>query len=186
MTAVAAAPGRGALGPAIARFDRWADVALERGRGNRIADRVMISASALGDFSLLWQIVNVSRGLTSDRRAGQVPVLALAIGAESLIVNQGLKRLFRRPRPTVEGDPRFPVRRPLTSSFPSGHASAAAFTAVLLTAWDGPRVAPLWWSLAGIVATSRAYVRIHHASDVVAGMATGAALGLVAVTVSRR
>ena len=105
-------------------------------------------------------------------------MLALALGAESLIVNQGLKRLFRRPRPTVEGDPRYPVRRPLTSSFPSGHASAAAFTAVLLTTWDGKRSAPLWWTLAGAVAVSRAYVRIHHASDVVAGMATGAALGL--------
>jgi undecaprenyl-diphosphatase len=102
------------------------------------------------------------------------------LGAESLLVNQGLKRLFRRPRPTVEGDPRYAVRRPLTSSFPSGHASAAAFNAVLLTGWDGRRSAPLWWGLALIVATSRAYVRIHHASDVAAGLATGAVLGLAA------
>ena len=47
-----------------------------------------------------------------------------------------------------EGDPRYPVRRPLTSSFPSGHASAAAFAAVVLTAWDGRRSAPLWWTVA--------------------------------------
>ena len=145
---VVVAPGRSAFGPAIARFDRWADIALERVRGNPVADTVMTSATALGDFSLIWHIVNVSRGLTGGRRADQVPVLALAIGAESLIVNQGLKRLFRRPRPTVEGDPRYPVRRPQTSSFPSGHASAAAFTAVLLTTWDGKRSAPLWWTLA--------------------------------------
>jgi undecaprenyl-diphosphatase len=183
---VAVAPGRSALGPAVARFDRWADIALERARGRAGADVVMTSATALGDFSLVWHIVNVSRGLTGGRRTDQVPVLALALGAESLLVNQGLKRLFRRPRPTVEGDPRYPVRRPQTSSFPSGHASAAAFTAVLLTAWDGKRSAPLWWGLAATVATSRAYVRIHHASDVVAGMATGAALGLVARTVLRR
>lgn len=183
---VAVAPGRSALGPAVARFDRWADIALERARGDAIADTVMTTATALGDFSLIWHIVNVSRGLTRARRADQVPVLALALGAESLIVNQGLKRLFRRPRPTVEGDPRFPVRRPLTSSFPSGHASAAAFTAVLLTTWDGKRSAPLWWGLGATVAASRAYVRIHHASDVVAGMATGAALGLGARAVLRR
>ena len=146
----------------------------------------MTTATALGDFSLIWHIVNVSRGLTGGRRADQVPVLALALGAESLVVNQGLKRLFRRPRPTVEGDPRYPVRRPQTSSFPSGHASAAAFTAVLLTTWDGKRSAPLWWGLAGVVGVSRAYVRIHHASDVVAGMATGAALGLGARPILRR
>ena len=78
------------------------------------------------------------------------------------------------------------MRRPLTSSFPSGHASAAAFTAVLLTGWDGRRSAPLWWALAIVVATSRAYVRIHHASDVVAGMAVGAVLGLGARPVLRR
>ena len=38
----------------------------------------------------------------------------------------------------------------------------------------------------GAVGISRAYVRIHHASDVVAGMAAGAALGLGARTILRR
>jgi len=185
-TQLAVAPGRFAFGPAVARFDRWADLALERLRGRPVPDLVFVSATELGDWSLIWHIVNVSRGLTGAARAAQTPVLALALGAESLIVNQGLKRLFRRPRPTAEGDPRYPIRRPLTSSFPSGHASAAAFTAVLLTSWDGRRSAPLWWTLAGVVGISRAYVRIHHASDVVAGMATGAALGLAARAIVRR
>lgn len=183
---VAVAPGRYSLGPAIARFDKWADVRIERVRGNPVADTVMTTATKLGDFSLVWHIVNVSRGLTGARRADQVPVLAITLGVESLVVNQGLKRLFRRPRPTTEGDPRYPVRRPLTSSFPSGHASAAAFTATLLTTWDGRRTGPLWWGLAGTVGLSRAYVRIHHASDVVAGMVTGAALGLGAGAILRR
>jgi membrane-associated phospholipid phosphatase len=183
---VAVAPGRSRFGPAVAGFDRWADVALERLRGNTVADAVFVTATKLGDFSLIWHLVNVTRGLTGGRRAEQTPVLALALGAESLIVNQGLKRLFHRPRPTIEGDPRYHVRRPLTSAFPSGHSSAAAFTAVLLTTWDGKRSAPLWWTVASMVGVSRAYVRIHHASDVVAGMATGAALGLAARAILRR
>lgn len=180
------APGRSAFGPTIDSFDRWADEAFERLRGHPLADVVFTSATKLGDWSLIWHIVNVGRGLTSEQRAAQVPVLALAIGAESVIVNQGIKRLFRRPRPTTEGDPRYPVRRPSTSSFPSGHASAAAFAAVLLTSWDGRKSAPLWWSIAGVVGSSRAYVRIHHPSDVVAGMAVGAALGLGARELLRR
>jgi membrane-associated phospholipid phosphatase len=167
-------------GNPIARFDEWADEALERLRGNPVADAVFTTASRLGEFSLIWHVANVARGLTDPGRARQIPVLAVLLGAESLVVNQGLKRLFRRARPTVEGDPRYPVRRPLTSSFPSGHASAAAFNAVLLTGWDGRRSAPLWWGMALVVATSRAYVRIHHPSDVVAGLATGAVLGLAA------
>ncbi len=180
--------GRGCGKPsdAVRRFDDWADQALERVRGNPVADTVFTTASWLGEFSLVWHVANVSRGLTGGARARQVPVLAVLLGAESLLVNQGLKRLFRRRRPTVAGDPRYPVRRPVTSSFPSGHASAAAFNAVLLTGWDGRRSAPLWWGLALVVATSRAYVRIHHASDVVAGLATGAALGVAARRLVRR
>jgi undecaprenyl-diphosphatase len=180
-----AAPGRRALGPRIAQFDRWADLRLEQLRGNPVADTLLTSATRLGDFSLIWHLTNVVRGMTAERRADQVPILALALGAESLLVNQGLKRLFHRPRPTVEGDPRYPVRRPATSSFPSGHASAAAFTATLLTGWDDKRTAPLWWSLALAVASSRAFVRIHHPSDVIAGMGTGVVLGLAARRILR-
>jgi membrane-associated phospholipid phosphatase len=167
------------VGP-VDRFDQWADAGLERLRGHPVADAVFTTASRLGEFSLVWHLANAVRGATDRRRARQVPVLAVLLGAESLLVNQGIKRLFRRSRPTVAGDERYPVRRPITSSFPSGHASAAAFNAVLLTGWDGRRSAPLWWGLALVVATSRAYVRIHHPSDVVAGLATGAVLGVAA------
>ena len=110
------------------------------------------------------------------RRPDQVIVLAAALGIESLVVNQGVKRIFRRRRPTMSGDERYTVRRPSTSSFPSGHASSAAFIASLVIAWDGKRWAPLWLSLATIVGVSRAYVRIHHASDVVGGAVFGLAL----------
>lgn len=170
-------PGQGALGPAVERFDRWVDGALEPLRGNPMCDAVFTTASRLGEFSVIWHLANVGRGLTGAGRLQQVPILAALIGAESLVVNQGIKRLFRRTRPTVSGDDRFELRTPTTSSFPSGHASAAAFAATVLTGWDGRRSAPLWWTLAGTVAVSRAYVRIHHGSDVVAGLATGAALG---------
>jgi undecaprenyl-diphosphatase len=94
-------------------------------------------------------------------------------------VNQGVKRLFRRTRPTTAGDARLQVRQPSTSSFPSGHASAAAFAAATLIAWDGRRWAPLWISLAAIVGVSRAYVKVHHPSDVVGGAVIGLALAVV-------
>jgi undecaprenyl-diphosphatase len=41
------------------------------------------------------------------------------------------------------------------------------------------RLAPLYFATAVVVATSRVYVRIHHASDVVGGMAVGRVLGLI-------
>jgi membrane-associated phospholipid phosphatase len=171
--------------PSVLRFDTRADELLERVRGRRLPDTVMQTASHVGDFSVIWHTVGVARGLTSPRRANQALALSALLGAESLIVNQGVKRLFRRTRPTETGDPRLQVRRPRTSSFPSGHASSAAFAATVLTVWGGRRTAPLWFGLAAVVATSRAYVRIHHASDVVAGAAVGLALGAVAAPVAR-
>ena len=160
------------LGETVAAFDRRVDALFDRLRGERYADRLFLTASSLGDWSLLWHLLGVARGIIR-RRPDQVVALALALGFESLIVNQGIKRLFRRPRPTVDGADGLGVRAPSTSAFPSGHASSAAFAATLLIRWDGRRWAPLWATVAVLVAVSRIHVRIHHASDVVAGALTG-------------
>jgi membrane-associated phospholipid phosphatase len=170
----------------VEQFDNWADAQLERLRGYPLADRVFTSASHLGDWSLIWHLVGATRGLRSERNATQALHLSALLGVESLIVNQGIKRLFRRQRPTETGDERFQVRKPSTSSFPSGHASAGFFAATVLTSMSGKKAAPLWFGLAGVVATSRPYVRIHHASDIVGGAITGLALGKAAVALRHR
>jgi len=41
-------------------------------------------------------------------------------------------------------------------------------------------MAPLYYVAAAVVASSRVYVKIHHASDVLAGAATGLVLGRLA------
>lgn len=161
-------------------FDALVDARLEKWRDSPVAAHVFSAASHLGDFSLIWHMVSAARGTTSERRATQGFALSALLGVESLIVNQGLKRLFRRERPTASGDERFEVRTPSTSSFPSGHASSAFFAATLLTTLDGRKSGPVWFGLAGVVATSRVYVRIHHASDVVGGAVVGLGLGLLA------
>jgi len=178
-------PGRGQFGSTVDSLDQAIDELLEQLRGHPLADRLFLAASHAGDWSAIWQAVSLVRAI-GRRRPDQMLVLAAAIGVESLIVNQGIKRLFRRQRPTTSGDVRFAVRTPSTSSFPSGHASAAAFAATVLITWDGKRWAPLWLSIATIVGVSRAYVRIHHASDVAGGAVVGAALGMLARPVLRR
>lgn len=167
-------------------FDARVDERLEILRDSPVAARIFTSASHLGDFSLIWHIVAAARGVTSDRRADQALALSALLGVESLVVNQGIKKLFRRQRPTESGDERFDVRTPSTSSFPSGHASSAFFAATLLTYLDGRRSAPMWFGLASVVATSRAFVRIHHASDVIGGAAVGLGFGLLARPLVKR
>ncbi len=178
-------PGQGHLGPVIDAFDERVDALLEQYRGKPAADAVFKTASTLGDFSLVWHLVSVARGI-ARRRPDQVVVLAVLLGAESLLVNQGVKRLFNRRRPTTSGDARLPVRKPSTSSFPSGHASSAAFAATMLSGWDRGSIGGLWWAIAAVVGTSRAYVRIHHASDVVVGAVLGWLLGLLGRRIARR
>ena len=105
---------------------------------------------------------------------------ALLASAESALTNGPIKACFRRIRP-VEVPPGplpYGMHRPRTSAFPSGHATSA-FTAATLLA-QGSNAGPLYFVLAALVASSRVYPRMHHASDVVAGAALGIVLGQVA------
>ena len=171
-------PGLGGLGPRVARFDTAVDEWLETIRGNPTVDRVATTASKLGDWSTIWHAAGLARALAGGRLRESI-ALDIGLAAESLIVNQGVKRLFRRERPTESGDDRYDVRRPSTSAFPSGHASAAAFAAVTLIRWSRGRTSPIWLTMAVVVGASRAVVRIHHASDVVGGALTGITLARV-------
>ena len=148
-------------------------------RGRPELDKLMYAASAAGDHGALWAVLAGVEGLLRSPGTSWRPFLraGTALATESALVNGLVKLAFRRQRPVrVEPHPlRF--RTPLTSSFPSGHASSAFFAAALLRrrhSW------PLYYTLAVVVASSRIYVRTHHASDVVAGALLGAALGEVA------
>ena len=51
------ARSRAGLRSRIAALDAGADAAFDRLRGNRVADRLLYGASALGDHSLIWFVV---------------------------------------------------------------------------------------------------------------------------------
>lgn len=167
----------------VARFDDAVDRAFDGLRGTPAADRLFYSLTELADFSLLWHVIGFgralpARGAKGDRLAREAVELSVVLGVESLVVNQGIKSLFRRQRPVHQGERPHRLRTPLTSSFPSGHASAAFVAAAVLS--RDRRLAVPAYGLAALVASSRVYVRIHHASDVVGGAAVGLALGIVA------
>ena len=159
----------------VDRLDATVDAAFDRWRGRPLADRLFYATSELADHSVLWLLIGAVRGLRSERDWQAALRLGAALAAESALVNLGIKSLFRRTRPPSGAQRSLPLRQPLTSSFPSGHATAA-FTAAGLLAEDEP-LWPAYYALAVVVSLSRIHVGIHHASDVLAGTALGVALG---------
>jgi undecaprenyl-diphosphatase len=156
----------------VARFDAAFDRLLDRVRRPEV-DAVVYRLSSAADHSLLWHFCGAATALARGDDVRWAARYAAAMGAESLLTNGVLKTVFGRVRPVEYADVewRYGMHRPVTSSFPSGHATAAFCAATLLG--GGP-----WYALAGAVATTRVYVRLHHASDVAAGAAVGLALGL--------
>lgn len=164
---------------AVSGFDDQVDGLFARHlRGRPVIDRVFYSASALGDFSLIWHLLGAARGLRSPRHAKASVRLSVLLGVESALVNGALKSLIPRGRPEASEMRPHGLRTPRTTSFPSGHASAGFLAASVMVDDGGAKA--LWYPLAAGVALSRVHVRIHHASDVVAGALVGVALGRVA------
>jgi undecaprenyl-diphosphatase len=168
-------PLRDRIGSFDAQVDAWVDA-----RRSPVLDRVFYGLSAAADHGMLWHAVGIGRALV--RRAPREALrFSAALGAESALTNGLVKSLFGRVRPQehFQHDEPLPygMRRPITSSFPSGHAATAFMCAGILAT---RRTAVGWFTLAGLVASSRVYVRMHHASDVVAGAALGLALAPLA------
>jgi len=165
-------------GSLLATVDEWDDKVdewFDQFRGNPAVDRLFYAASELGDHSLLWHLIASGRAAASLRAEPAALRVVLALAVESGLVNGVVKSLFNRSRPIVEYERPLRLRIPRTSSFPSGHASSATMAAVLLA--DKTKLGPAYAIAAGLVATSRIHVRIHHASDIAGGVLVGAALG---------
>lgn len=168
----------GASGGVVVRFDNAVDAAFDRLRGNPAADRFFYAVTELGDFGLVWMLIGSLRALRGGDEVEELWRLGATLAVESVVVNGVIKNVVRRERPVVQHERPHRLRIPLTSSFPSGHASSAMTAAMLLG--EGRRSAPVYFGLGLVVAASRVYVRIHHASDVVGGLGVGLALGAVA------
>jgi membrane-associated phospholipid phosphatase len=103
----------------------------------------------------------------------KVPVIGLSSGLLML----GLKDLFDRPRPLT------PLLEPVAGlSFPSGHALCSMTFFGLLIYFSWKRIKNIYWritvvlllcSIIFMIGLSRVYLRVHHASDVIAGFALG-------------
>jgi undecaprenyl-diphosphatase len=115
----------------------------------------------------------------------KVPVVALG----SITLNLLLKNFYNRPRPLL----------PLTSasglSFPSGHAmiSASFYGLLIYLTWQHVENRSLRWlltvlltALILLIGLTRVYLRVHYASDVLAGFMAGTLWLLIALPLLNR
>ena len=129
-------------------------------------------------------LIGWRRGNRGLKTRGFVGAAAVA-GAG--VLDQVFKNTLCRARPSAPDAgaffshfPCFPAKYAY-ASFPSGHATTAFATAVLLTLWY-PRWAGVWLGLAVLVGLSRVVLGSHFPSDVLVGALLGSAVALAVHT----
>jgi membrane-associated phospholipid phosphatase len=142
--------------------------ALLRPRGDGV-DRVVAAGTDLGS-------VYGAAGLTTALAIAGRGTLARDVGGAALAAWTGAqltKPLLGRPRPYELDEAARLVAVPAGSSWPSGHAALAAAMASALAPALPRRARIGAATTVGLVGLSRAYVGVHHPSDVVGGIGLG-------------
>jgi hypothetical protein len=149
---------------------------VQRRLGRPPVVRVATGMSLFGEHAAGWLAIGAAGALLDRRRRrdwlAATAGVALAHGA-----SVGVKRVVRRPRPAHERV-RVLVGTPSKLSFPSAHATSTAAAAVLLGPLLG-RPGRLIGAAVAPMAVSRMVLGVHYPTDVLAGSALGAAVGLL-------
>ncbi len=143
---------------------------------NSTIDSLMLNITKLGNPGFVVVLVTISFSLLLWQKqfwAAQILFLDCLGG---LILNQGLKLFFAKPRPQLWT----PLIVEHSYSFPSGHALGSAvlygFLAVLL-ADRYPRYRVVIYSIAliivGSIGLSRLFLGVHYPTDIMAGYSIG-------------
>ena len=166
------------LGTSLATFDQQVTQFLHGRRTPWLSRAMLLVSDAHETVRIL--AVTVLLAMWRLYRRDRAAVLSLAVVPAGPLLNVGLKHLFQRVRPVVPE----PLVHLATYSFPSGHAVASTLFYGTVCALVFQRVKSPAWRVATavgavvmvlLVTSSRVYLGAHYLSDVIAGVAVGAA-----------
>ena len=159
------------------------------------------NARKISDYGLNFG-AGLSAAFLLNRRTRRDIFRISLLYAETMALVGGItnvtKASFGRARPYVYGsnwDPAEPLRSGDRASFLSGHTSLSAagsffFARVFADYFPESRLRPFVWGLAALVPATTGYLRIraarHFPTDVLAGYALGASLGILVPALHRR
>lgn len=138
---------------------------------NKYLDILMPMITKMGNWGFIWVLMGVILILDKPYRAiGNSVILTLII---CTTIGEGIvKHIVRRVRPCNCKCNDLLIAKPLTYSFPSGHALSSFAVAEVLS-MDFSHYKFIFMGIAFLIAFSRLYLNVHYPTDVIAGMIIG-------------
>ena len=143
-----------------------------------ILDRIMLIITRMGNGGLVWILLSIYLIYSNNYRIeGYMVIISMVLTA---ILGEGLiKHLIKRTRPFIKIDQRILlISKPMTYSFPSGHA-ASSFAVAGVFIKMNTDISIYITILASLIAFSRLYLNVHYLSDVLIGVILGLLCSIV-------
>lgn len=160
------------LGKKINIFDNYILLAIRKHVQNKYLDILMPIITTMGNLGLIWIVIAFGLFLNKPYRViGGIVLITLVIG--TLIGEGVVKHLVRRIRPCNNvNNIKLLVAKPLSYSFPSGHALSSFAVAEVLSVYFN-KYSLIFIGMAFLIALSRLYLYVHYPTDIIAGIILG-------------
>ncbi|NOV57442.1 phosphatase PAP2 family protein [Clostridium saccharobutylicum] len=152
----------------INKFDNYILCFIKKYVHNKYLDILMPIITYMGNVGSIWIIIaSIILLGNTHKLIGYITIFTLIIGT---ILGEGIvKNIVRRVRPcNKHNNVSLLISRPLSYSFPSGHA-LSSFAASEMLSISYPQYRFIFM----LIALSRMYLYVHYPTDIIAGIILG-------------